>query len=36
MLIMLYLFLAGIFAGLIGSIIGIGGGILIVPFLALV
>lgn len=31
----LYLFLIGIFAGLLGSIIGIGGGVIIVPVLAL-
>ena len=30
-----YLFLIGIIAGLIGAVIGIGGGIIIVPFLAL-
>ena len=35
MILLLYLFLMGIFAGLIGSVIGIGGGIIIVPFLAL-
>jgi uncharacterized membrane protein YfcA len=35
MLIFLYLFLIGLAAGLIGSIIGIGGGIIIVPFLSL-
>ncbi|MBM3712234.1 MAG: sulfite exporter TauE/SafE family protein [Actinobacteria bacterium] len=35
MLIILYLFLMGISAGLIGAVIGIGGGIIIVPFLTL-
>jgi uncharacterized membrane protein YfcA len=35
MLLLLYLFLIGLFAGLIGSVIGIGGGIIIVPFLSL-
>lgn len=36
MLFFLYLFLIGIFAGLLGSVIGIGGGIIIVPLLSLV
>jgi uncharacterized membrane protein YfcA len=35
MLLLVYLFFIGIFAGLIGSVIGIGGGIIIVPFLSL-
>jgi uncharacterized protein len=35
MLLILYLFSIGLFAGLIGSVIGIGGGIIIVPFLSL-
>ena len=35
MLLLLYLFLIGLFAGLVGSVIGIGGGIIIVPFLSL-
>ena len=35
MLLLLYLFFIGIFAGLVGSVIGIGGGIIIVPFLSL-
>ena len=35
MILLLYLFLMGIFAGLIGSVIGIGGVIIIVPFLAI-
>ncbi|MBM3710236.1 MAG: hypothetical protein FJW61_07445, partial [Actinobacteria bacterium] len=32
---MLYLFLIGIAAGFIGAVIGIGGGVIIVPFLTL-
>jgi uncharacterized membrane protein YfcA len=35
MLLLLYLFSIGLFAGLVGSVIGIGGGIIIVPFLSL-
>ena len=35
MLFFFYLFLMGIFAGLIGSVIGIGGGVIIVPILTL-
>jgi len=35
MLIILYLFLIGIAAGFIGAVIGIGGGVIIVPFLTL-
>jgi uncharacterized membrane protein YfcA len=35
MLLLLYLFFIGLFAGLVGSVIGIGGGIIIVPFLSL-
>jgi uncharacterized protein len=35
MLLLLNLFFIGLFAGLIGSVIGIGGGIIIVPFLSL-
>jgi uncharacterized protein len=35
MLLLAYLFFIGIFAGFIGSVIGIGGGIIIVPFLSL-
>jgi len=35
MSLLLYLFFIGLFAGLIGSVIGIGGGIIIVPFLSL-
>ena len=36
MLFLFYLTLAGIFAGFVGSIVGIGGGILIVPLLSIV
>ena len=35
MLLLLYLFSIGLFAGLVGSVTGIGGGIIIVPFLSL-
>ena len=36
MLLLLYLFIIGLFAGLVGSVVGIGGGIIIVPFLSLI
>ncbi|MGM0365240.1 MAG: TSUP family transporter, partial [Actinomycetota bacterium] len=35
MLLFIYLMLTGLFAGFIGSVIGIGGGVLMVPILTL-